>query len=189
MHKCLTFTVYQLGTYGTYLLCYQSTKQLSRVSNAGRMVLNGILVQQVCSCTVSQNQTICGCAVVIGGREALVMQTSCAAGCNDHNFCSRDQILICLHILKNRTCYLALLIFDQLNRGSKIYNRNAAIDDFIAQYTHDLCTRVIGTGMHSLSGSTAAVGGYHGAIRVLIEHNTQIVQPLNGFRCFHNQFG
>ena len=189
MHEGFAFTVYQLGTYGTYLLGYQGTKQLSRVSNTGRVILNGILVQQICSCTVSQNQSICSCAVVIGGREALVMQASCAAGCNNNNLCSCDQVLICLHILENRTCYLALLIFDQLNRGSKIYNRNATIDDFIAQYTHDLCTRVIGTGMHSLSGSTAAVGGYHGAIRVLIEHNTQIVQPLNGFRCFHNQFG
>ena len=115
MHEGFAFTVYQLGTYGTYLLGYQGTKQLSRVSNTGRVILNGILVQQICSCTVSQNQSICSCAVVIGGRETLVMQASCAAGCNNNNLCSCDQVLIGLHILENRAGNLALVILDQLN--------------------------------------------------------------------------
>ena len=42
--------------------------------------------------------------------------------------------------------------------------------------------------MHSLSGCSATVSGYHISFRIFIEHNTKIIQPLNGIRCFHNQF-
>ena len=41
--------------------------------------------------------------------------------------------------------------------------------------------------MHSLSGGTAAVGGDHISLCVLVKHNTQLVQPLNRVRGFHNQ--
>ena len=33
------------------------------------------------------------------------------------------------------------------------------------------------------------MGGYHSAIRVLIKHNTQIIQPLDSLRSLHNQLG
>ena len=114
MHKCLTFTVYQLGTYGTYLLCYQSTKQLSRVSNAGRMVLNGILIQKRSTCTVSEDQTVSGCTVVIGGWEVVVVKASCTTGCDDDSFCFCYLILSGLHVLENSTSNLSLIVFDQL---------------------------------------------------------------------------
>ncbi len=41
--------------------------------------------------------------------------------------------------------------------------------------------------MHTLAGSTAAVGGDHSAVPVFIEHNTQVIEPADRVRRFHNQ--
>ena len=41
--------------------------------------------------------------------------------------------------------------------------------------------------MHSLSGSSATVCGYHSSISVFIKFNTQFVQPFDRIRCFHYQ--
>ena len=51
---------------------------------------------------------------MVGCWEALIMHTSCTTCSNDHSLCTGYHIISCLHIQKNCTSNLSLVIFDQL---------------------------------------------------------------------------
>ena len=87
MHECFAVYVYEHCAQRTYFLGYQSTEDLSRVSSSGRMVLNGILIQKRSACTVSKDQTVSGCTVMVGCREVVVVKTSRTTCCDDNGFC------------------------------------------------------------------------------------------------------
>ncbi len=86
MHECFAVYVYEHCAQRTYFLGYQSTEDLSRVSSSGRMVLNGILIQKRSACTVSKDQTVSGCTVMVGCREVVVVKTSRTTCCDDNGF-------------------------------------------------------------------------------------------------------
>ena len=113
------------------------------------------------------------------------MHSSRAACCDHNRLCSGNRIISCLHIEKDRACCLAFLIFDDLYRRSKFYHRDLKVQYLVAECTHDLCSGVVLTCMHSLSGGTAAVGRYHPSVCVLVKHNAQFVQPFDRVRRFH----
>ena len=150
MHERLAVAVHQHSANGTHLLRHQSAEELRRVSHAGGMVLDGILVQQGRAHAVAKHQAVSGGAVVVGGGESLVVQPSRAAGGDDHHLGSGHQILSGLHILEHSARNLSLVVQDQ---------------------AHDLSAGVVRAGVHTLSGGAAAVGGHHGAVGVFIEHN------------------
>ena len=187
MHERFTIYVDEHCTEGTNLLRYECAVDLCRERNAGRVILNGILIQQRSACTVAEHKAIGRCAVMVGGREVLVVQTSRTAGGDDDGLCTCDHVVAGLHVEENSARYLALFVLDELNSRGKLNDRDAAVDNFVAQGTHDLCTGVVLAGVHSLSGGAAAVGGDHGAVFGLIEHNAELVQPLDGVRSFHNK--
>ena len=117
MHESFAVYVYEHCAKRTYFLGYQSTEDLSRVSSSGRMVLNGILIQKRSTCTVSEDQTVSGCTVMVGGWEVVVVKASCTTGCDDDSFCFCYLILSGLHVLENSTGNLSLIVFDQLYCG------------------------------------------------------------------------
>ena len=113
MNISFTLCIYQLCSNGTDFFCYQCSKNLRWIYCSCRMVLNGILIQKRCSCTVSQNKSICGSTVMIGCRESLIMHSSCTTSCNDNCFGSCNGIVSGFHIQKNGSCHLSLLIFQK----------------------------------------------------------------------------
>ena len=82
---------------------------------------------------------------------------------------------------------MTLVVHDQFDCRSEIHYRNLTVQHFVTQGTHDLCTGVVLRSVHSLTGSTAAVGGDHVAFCVLIELNAQILQPFDAVRSLGNQ--
>ena len=71
----------------------QCTEDLFRECSTGRVILQGVLLTQRSTHTISQYQTVCGCTVVVGSREALIVHSACTAGSNDNNLCLGDQDL------------------------------------------------------------------------------------------------
>ena len=115
------------------------------------------------------------------------MHTARAAGRDDDRLRSCHQIIAGLHVQENGTCHLIFLVADQLDCRSKFYDRNTAVDDFITQRPHDLCSGVVLARMHSLSGCSAAVRRDHRPVRILIKHDSQLIQPLDRIRRLHDQ--
>ena len=115
------------------------------------------------------------------------MHTACTACCDDDGLCPCYQIISRLHVQKNGTCHLILLIADQLHCGGKLHYRDTTVDDFITQGTHDLSAGIILARMHSLSGGSASVRRDHCAVCVLVKHNAQLIQPFDRIRCLHDQ--
>ena len=124
---------------------------------------------------------------MVGCRESLIMHSSCTTCCDNNSFGSCNRVISCLHVQKNSTCNLSFVIFDQFYSRSKFYNRNSAVDHFVTQRTHDLCSGIVLCSMHSLSGSSAAVCSYHSSVCIFIEFNTKLIQPFNCIRSFHYQ--
>ena len=105
------------------------------------------------------------------------MHSSCAAGCKDNRLCPRNHQLPGLHIHQNRACGSAVFIEYQFDSGGKVHDRYAKIDDLVTQGAHYLSSGIVLGSVHSLSGCTAAMGGYHTAVLIFIEHNAEVFQP------------
>ena len=73
VHESFTIAIYQLCTEGAYFFSNECAVNLSGVRNAGRMILDSVFVNQGSTCTISHNQTVSSCTVVVGSREALIM--------------------------------------------------------------------------------------------------------------------
>ena len=143
--------IYKLRANGTNFLCYQCAKDLGRINGTSWMVLDGILIKKGSTCSVTKYKTICGCAVVVRGRESLIVHSSCSAGCNDNCFCSCNGVIAGFHIKKNSTCSLSFFIFQKFYSGSKFYYRNAKVQNLVTDSTHDFRSGIILCSMHSLS--------------------------------------
>ena len=179
--------VNELCAERTNLFGYERAENLRGFRNARGVILKRIGVKKFCARAVSKYQTVRGCAVVVTRREALIVQSACAARCDDNGLCLSDRNLARFHIEKYRARSLAVFILDNLYRGGEIHNGNIAVKHLVAQSSHNLRTRVVLAGVHSLSRSAAAVRGYHIAVFVLIEHNAEIGQPFDSRRRFVNK--
>ena len=177
--------IYKLRANGTNFLCYQCAKDLGRINGTSWMVLDGILIKKGSTCSVTKYKTICGCAVVVRGRESLIVHSSCSAGCNDNCFCSCNGVIAGFHVKKNSTCSLSFFIFQKFYSGSKFYYRNAKVQNLVTDSTHDFRSGIILCSMHSLSGGSTTVRGDHGSIVFFVELNAKIIQPFNCIRSFH----
>ena len=63
----------QLCAQGAHLFRNQRAEDLLREGHAGGMVLQRVGIQQLCARTIAQHQAVRRCAVVVGGREALIV--------------------------------------------------------------------------------------------------------------------
>ena len=187
VHESFAVDVDQHSAEGADLFGDESAEDLFRESSAGRMVLEGIRVEQFCTSSVAQNQTVSGSAVVVGGGEALVVHSASAAGSDDDGLCTGDQDFIGFHVHQDSACCMALVVLNQLDSSGKVDDRDTAVEDLITEGSHDFSAGVVLSSVHSLSGGTAAVGGDHGAVGFLIELNAQVIQPLDCFRSLGNQ--
>ena len=152
------------------------------------MVLKCIRIQKLRARAVAENQTVGRRAVVVGGREALIMQASRTAGRKDDGLCPRDEQLLRLHVQEHRTRAVSVFVLDKLNGGGEVHDLNIlVIQHLVAQRPHDLRAGVVLGGVHTLAGGTAAVGRNHGAVGCLVEFHTKLRQPLDGLRRVHDE--
>ena len=119
--------IYKLCTNGTNLLCYQGTKDLCRIDRTCWMILDRILVKKGSACSVSKHESVSSCSVVIGGRESLIMHSSCTTGCNYNCFCSCNGIVSGFHVEKNCTSSLTFFILQKFYSGGKFHYRDLKI--------------------------------------------------------------
>ena len=115
------------------------------------------------------------------------MHPSRASGGDDHGFGPCHQVITGLQILQDCSRNLAFLVLDQFHCSGKFHYRDLPVDHFIPQGPHDLRPGVVLTGVHSLSGSSAAVGGDHPSVFIFIKHYAQVIEPLDGVRRLHDQ--
>ena len=125
---------------------------------------------------------------MVGGREALIVHSACAARGDDHAFCASNQNLFGFHIHQNGPAGFAFIVLNKFDCRGEINHRNLSVQHFVAESAHDFRAAVVLCRVHTFSGRAAAVGGDHNAARVLVELDAQIVKPFYGFRSVHNQF-
>ena len=179
MYVNLAFAVDQLCAHGTHLFGDQRAVNLRRKRNAGGMILKRILIEQLRARAIRQHEAVRRRAVMVAGREALIVHTSRAAGCQNHALGARDAHFAGFHIQKHRACHMPLIILDQFDGGGEIHHRNAAVQHFIAQGTHDFRAGIVRRRVHALAGGAAAVGGDHGAVLGLIKFHAQFIEPFD----------
>ena len=71
VNETLAQTVDQFGACGAHGFGNQRARQVRRMGDAGRMVLEGIDVAQFRADAVCHHQTVGSCAVVVGSGETL----------------------------------------------------------------------------------------------------------------------
>ena len=151
MHERLAVTVDQLCADGTHLLGDKRAEYLLGISCTGRMILKGIRIEQLCSDTVAEDKSVSRCAVVIGGREALIVKPSRTAGSDNNGLCTGDKEFLCLHVHKDSTRGSAVFVKDKLNCRREINDRNSAVENLVAEGAHDLGAGIVLCRVHSLS--------------------------------------
>ncbi len=78
--KLVALNIDRLGSQTAYLLGDQLAQDLLGVSRSGRVILHGIQKIHLCAGAVGHHQPVACGAIMVGGGEALVMQTAAAAG-------------------------------------------------------------------------------------------------------------
>ena len=124
---------------------------------------------------------------MVGGGEALIVESSGTAGGDDYALGSGDVDLAGFHVHENGAGALALVILDELDRGGEVEHGDASAEDLVSEGPHDLGTGVVLGRVHPLPGGAAAVGGDHGPVGGLVELDSELGEPLDGFRSFHDQ--
>ena len=121
---------------------------------------------------------------MVRGREALVVHTTCTAGCNDDSLCLGDHKLLGLHVHKYCSRALTVLVKDQLDSCGKVDYGDLKVEDLITKSSHDLRAGIVLRGVHTLARGSASVSGYHSSVGSLIELDAQLVEPVDGVRSF-----
>ena len=188
MHECFAFAINKLSTQGAYFFSYQCTVNLCRIRYAGGMVLDCVFINQGSACTVSHNQTVSSCTVVVRSRETLVMQATCTTSCHDYGFSTNNNMFIAIVVKENSACALACFVQNKFNCRSKFKHFYAAVLYFVTKNTHNFCTGVVSTSMHSFTRSAATVGSNHGTVGFFIEHYAHFIKPINSKGAFSYQF-
>ena len=173
-------------TKRAHFFCYKFTKNLSRVSSSSRVILQRILIQKFCTGTVSHNKTVSCCTIMVRSRESLIVHSSCTTSCNNYYFCFCNANFVCFHINKNSTASFTFVIFDDFNCRSKINYSDIvlSVESFIAQSTHDFCSRIVFAGMHTFAASSATMSCYHSSVSFLVKFNTKVIEPFDYRRSF-----
>ena len=80
------FNIGHLRPEGSHLLGDQLPQNLHRVDGAGGVILHCIDKNHLGTRPISQYQPISGSPVMVGGGEALIVQSAAAACCHDYGF-------------------------------------------------------------------------------------------------------
>ena len=139
MNVNLAVLVDELGSKRADFFRDELSKNLSRVSGSSRVVLQAVLVEQLCARAVGDYKAVgCGSVVVRRG-EALVVHSSRAASGDDYNLGLGDAKLVCLHVHQDGAGGLAFFVFNQFNGGRKVNHCDfvLAVKGFVAESAHD----------------------------------------------------
>ena len=127
MHKHFAVAIDQLCAQRTNLFGHKRAENLLRICSAGGVILQSIGIQKLCADAVTEHKPVSRRAVMVGGREALIMHSARAASCNNHGFGACNQKLLCFHIHKHRACGIAVFIKNKLDSRGEVHNGNTAV--------------------------------------------------------------
>ena len=186
MHEDIAVDVDELSSERAHLLGNERAENLLGVARTRGVVLESVRVEEARAYSVAEDKTVSRSAVVVGGREALIVQTTRTAGRDDDSLSACHEELLSLHIHEDSTSRPAVFVEDNLDRRREVDNGDTAVDDLVAESTHYLSARVVLRRVHTLAGGTAAVSCYHSAVGFLVELNAELVEPLNslGSLCY-----
>src|SRR5438128_1322622 len=120
VHEPLALGVDQMAALRPDALGDQRADQLLRVHRAGRVVLEGVDLQQLGPDPVRHRQRVPGRAVVVAGREALDVQAADATRRKDHRLGDHHDEALVIQILKHRARAGPLPIAQQLDGGAEL---------------------------------------------------------------------
>ena len=109
-HKPFTRLVGQNAAFAAHGFGNQRARQVRRMGDAGRVVLEGIDIAQFRADTVSHYQAVCSRAIVVGSGKTLQVQASAAAGCQDHGFGVNQYQRAFFLIVQNRADAAAVFV-------------------------------------------------------------------------------
>src|SRR2546428_5727500 len=138
VHEPLALGVDQMAALRPDALGDQRADQLLRVHRAGRVVLEGVDLQQLGPDPVRHRQRVPGRAVVVAGREALDVQAADATRRKDHRLGDHHDAALVIQILKHRARAGPLPIAQQLDGGAELQELDLLIQHFVLQHPHDL---------------------------------------------------
>ena len=171
MEEGFAVLIDQHGPEGTDFFRNQCPVNLRRIGGTRRMVLDSVGIDEGYAGTVSQDQAVCRRTVVVGRREALIVQAAGTARSDNDALGANYMILLRIKIIEDGTGCLPFPIEEEFHSRRIFDDIDAGIAYFIAQDAHDFCARIVTTGMHALARRTAAVGRDHGAVGFLIEED------------------
>ena len=137
------------------------------MGDAGRVVLERVDIAQFRADTVSHHQAVCSRAIVVGCGETLQVQTSAAAGCQDHGFGVNQYQGAFFQIVQNRADAAAVFVR-------------------LAQYAHHFKAGKVAVAQDARHGRTACTFAAQHAVAVRafgkVESHAQADQPADGGR-------
>ncbi len=116
------------------------------------------------------------------------MEPSTAAGGQDHGSGFDVKIMFRLQIHQHCAGNLPLVVQDQFHRRGELDNLNiGSIAHLVAQNPHDFDPGIVAGRVHAFTAGAATVGLDHGSIKLFVEHNPQVFEPLDDWRGIFNQ--
>ena len=137
-----TILVDELCTKRANLFCNKLTEDLCWVCSTCRVILERILIKELCTCAVCHNKTVSCCTVVVRCWESLIVHASSSTSCDDYNLCLCNANFTSFNVFKNSTTNFSLVILDEFNCSCKVYNCNLvwAVENFVTECAHDFST-------------------------------------------------
>ena len=175
VHEGFTFRVDEHSSDRTYLFGNKSSVDLRGISNAGRVILKRVGIEQGSTDTVGEHESVSRCTVVVRGREALIVHTPGTAGGYNDRLCLCNEEVMSFHIHKDSTGCLAVFIKNYFNGRCEINYGNAAVYDLVAENSHYFGSGVVLCRVHTLSRCSAAVSCYHRSVWLLVKENSEVV--------------
>ena len=100
MHKDFSVAVNEFRSERTNLFGNERSEYLLRKRSARGVILKSIGIKKFCADTVTENKSVRSRAVVVGGREALIVHTPRSSCRYDNGLCTGDHEFFRLHIHK-----------------------------------------------------------------------------------------
>ena len=129
--------------------------------------------------SVSHNQTISGCTIVVCCRESLNVQPAKSTCCKYHSLSLYNIILLCLKVIEYRAPTASLPVKQEFHSRGELHNiYTLPVSCLIPYHTHDLRTCHITSRVHPLSTCAPTVSNPESAVWILVKHHAKVFKPV-----------
>ena len=140
VHKRFAVLVDELSSQRAHLFGDERAENLRGLGNARGVILQRVGVQKLCAGAVCEHESVGGRAVVVGRREALIMQSARSARGDNHRLCASNENFVRFHIQQHRACGVAFAVLYDFDCRREVDDGNLAVKHFVAERAHDFRT-------------------------------------------------